>query len=137
MGNDGGSMPHREDLIKEKPKEKKADQTLLAYNKSHICTLSSQNLIKPIVADRAGNLFTKEVVLEALVNKSMPRSYCYIRKVKDVKTLNIITKDPENDKITSDGKSQLNSFIILTSISRWKIKFDSLPNFRNRIRWLP
>lgn len=105
MGNDGGSIPHREDMIKEKPKERKRDQALHAHQKSRICSLSSQNLTKPIVADKIGNMFNKEAVLEALLNKSMPKAYCYIRKMKDVKDLNPTMKKIGCDKIDNDGKN--------------------------------
>ncbi|CAI2376668.1 unnamed protein product [Moneuplotes crassus] len=104
MGNDGGSIPHREDMIREKPKEVKTDQALYAYNKAHMCTLSIQKLQKPIVSDRAGNLFNKEAILEALVNKNVPRAYCYIRKMKDVKTLNVQMRDPKNDRVEPEGE---------------------------------
>ena len=88
MGNDGGSLPHREDLIKEKPKEKKVDKAMHALTKSRLCTLTSQPLRKPLVADKIGNLYNKEAILEALVTKKMSKSYCYIKKLKDVIDIN-------------------------------------------------
>jgi hypothetical protein len=105
MGNDGGSFSHRAEMVKEKPKEKKPDPTIEAHNKSRICSISSQNLTKPIVADRIGNMFNQDVVYEALVNKNMPRAYCYIRKTKDVKILNAVTKQADVDKIDNDGNN--------------------------------
>lgn len=103
MGNDGGSIPHREDMIKEKPKEVKTDQSMYARNKSHMCTLSIQKLQSPLVSDRAGNIFNKEAILEALVNKTVPRAYCYIKKMKDVKTLNATFRDPKVTSVEIEG----------------------------------
>lgn len=122
MGNDGGSIPHREDMIKEKPKEYKADQTLQAQAKSRICCISSQNLTLPLVADRIGNIFNKEVVLKKLVEKSMPKAYCYITKMKDVKELNVITKKPDCKKIDNGGEN-----LIVCPIS--SIEFDGFHKF--------
>ena len=98
MGNDGGSIPHREDLIKEKPKETKFDKKLYAHTKSKLCTLTNQPLSKPIVVERIGNLFNKEAILNALITKKMSKAYCYIRKMKDVKDVNSKTKTSSSDK---------------------------------------
>jgi len=105
MGNDGGSIPHREDMIREKPKEKKVDQALHAHTKSRLCSLSSQNLTLPLVADRIGNIFTKEAILGGLVNKNISKAYCYIRKMKDVKDLNPVMKNPESNRIDNEGNN--------------------------------
>lgn len=103
MGNDGGSIPHREDMVKEKPKEQKNPQALYAYNQAHICTLSVQKLSKPIVSDRAGNLFNKEAIIMALIDKKVPRAYCYIKKIKDVKEIRINMRDPSNNTVEPEG----------------------------------
>jgi hypothetical protein len=122
MGNDGGSFPHREEMVKEKPKEYKADKALQAQAKSRIWTISSQNLTLPLVADRIGNIFNKEVVLKKLVEKSIPKSYCYITKMKDVKELNVSTKKPDCATIDNKGEN-----LIVCPISA--VEFDGYHKF--------
>jgi len=39
-GNDGGSFPHRTEMVKQKPKEIKLDRDKLAKAKANLCTLS-------------------------------------------------------------------------------------------------
>jgi len=43
-GNDGGSFPHRSEMVKLKPKEVKFDKNLQTQAKSTLCTLSKAKL---------------------------------------------------------------------------------------------
>ncbi|KAL8996629.1 MAG: hypothetical protein Q9169_003911 [Polycauliona sp. 2 TL-2023] len=73
MGNDGGSIPTRRELVKEAAKDpnntqvKETQAEKLQYYWSH-CSLSQQNLSPPIVSDSTGNLYNKAAVLETLLN---------------------------------------------------------------------
>lgn len=73
----------------------------MAESRSTRCTLSSEPLRDPIVADRIGNLYNKEIILEKLVEKTMPRGFCYIRKMKDIYEINsdCVKKSTFNDEI--------------------------------------
>lgn len=82
MGNDGGSIPTRTDLIKQKkikPKQNPHQEKKLR------CTLSNTNLSNHIVIDRKGKVYNKEKLFESLLNKSIPEEYKYIKSIKDVK----------------------------------------------------
>jgi len=43
-GNDGGSFPHRTEMVKLKPKEVNLDRNKLAKAKATLCTLSKSKL---------------------------------------------------------------------------------------------
>ncbi|KAI9732563.1 MAG: hypothetical protein M1834_003898 [Cirrosporium novae-zelandiae] len=72
MGNDGGSIPTRRELVKEsarplstsEAKEKKLE--LLAYAWSQ-CSLSHKPLAAPVVSDSSGVLYNKDAVLQFLL----------------------------------------------------------------------
>jgi len=72
MGNDGGSIPTRRELVKEsaKPKTltemKEKQQEHLAHRWSQ-CPLSHTALKKPIVADYAGDLYNKDAIIQFLL----------------------------------------------------------------------
>lgn len=75
MGNDGGSIPTRRELVKEAAKDpnntqvKETQTEKLQYYWSH-CSLSQKPLSPPIVSDSTGNLYNKDAVLENLLNTS-------------------------------------------------------------------
>ncbi|KAL8982086.1 MAG: hypothetical protein Q9205_003296 [Flavoplaca limonia] len=75
MGNDGGSIPTRRELVKEAAKDpnntqvKETQTEKLQYYWSH-CSLSQTALTPPIVSDSTGNLYNKDAVLEDLLNTS-------------------------------------------------------------------
>lgn len=95
MGNDGGSIAKRVDLVKEKPKEIKKDIVSMNKNRSRYCSMSNQKLTKPIVVCKLGYLYNKESVLSALINKQMPSLFNHIKKLKDVKDVKAEIKSQE------------------------------------------
>ncbi|KAL8849674.1 MAG: hypothetical protein Q9221_005364 [Calogaya cf. arnoldii] len=72
MGNDGGSIPTRRELVKEAAKDPNSTQVKetqtekLQYYWSH-CSISQKPLSPPIVSDSTGNLYNKDTVLENLL----------------------------------------------------------------------
>ncbi|KEF58860.1 uncharacterized protein A1O9_03703 [Exophiala aquamarina CBS 119918] len=72
MGNDGGSIPTRRELVKEVARNptatelKDRQQEHLAHRWS-ICPLSNTPLVKPIVSDHAGNLYNKDAIIQFLL----------------------------------------------------------------------
>ena len=77
MGNDGGSIPTRRELVKEAAKDPSTTQVKEIQNEKQEyywahCALSHQPLRPPIVSDSTGNLYNKDAVLEDLLisNKS-------------------------------------------------------------------
>ncbi|CAG8513765.1 38057_t:CDS:2 [Gigaspora margarita] len=93
MGNDGGSIPKRIELVKEKQKEVRPDQNALKVAMWFFCALSKRPLQAPVVACALGKLYNKDAILEYLLNKSAYGDgdvICsHITSIKDVKTLNL------------------------------------------------
>ncbi|TPX39012.1 hypothetical protein SeLEV6574_g07458 [Synchytrium endobioticum] len=93
MGCDGGSIPTRRELVKEKPKQVLPDATILILQQWFHCALSKEPLQAPIVSDGLGRLYNKEAVLSYLVNR---QAYgdgdvicAHITSLKDVTTLTL------------------------------------------------
>jgi len=55
--------------------------------KIQTCSQSSNRLVEPIVACELGNLFNKEELLSALIDKKLNPAFSHIRGLKDIKTL--------------------------------------------------
>jgi len=98
MGCDGGSIPRREELCKMKEKPKKADPNELERIKWTSCALSKEQLKPPIVCCQLGGLFNKEALVKALLDKSLPREFKYIRSLKDVLPVNFAPNPNFNSK---------------------------------------
>ncbi|XP_050680697.1 replication termination factor 2 [Leptidea sinapis] len=94
MGCDGGTIPRRDELVRLKKKPEQKDKDAERSNKWRNCALSQQPLQEPIVACGLGKLYSKSVVLEALLDKeSKPESIGHIKNLKDIKDLKL-TKNP-------------------------------------------
>ncbi|KAL9624374.1 MAG: hypothetical protein Q9160_001336 [Pyrenula sp. 1 TL-2023] len=72
MGNDGGSIPKRVELVKEatrKPTTTEVRETQ-REQQAHLwttCPLSHKPLTRPIVSDSGGNLYNKDAILQYLL----------------------------------------------------------------------
>lgn len=84
MGADGGTIAKRSDTIKQKKKAEKLDLSLVERARWANCALSNTKLVDPIVADRVGNLFNKEALVRALLEKRMPDGFRHVRSLRDV-----------------------------------------------------
>ncbi|KAH7103193.1 DUF602-domain-containing protein [Auriculariales sp. MPI-PUGE-AT-0066] len=93
MGNDGGSIPDRRDLVRSKPKAEQADKNNQLIARWFFCALSKKPLQEPIVSCALGKLYNKDALLEYLLDKSAygdGAEICgHIRSLKDVKTLQL------------------------------------------------
>lgn len=89
MGNDGGSIPRRDELVKTAKKEKRKDSVEADRVHWNLCTLSKEPLQEPIVVDKLGFFMNKEALLKALLLKTMPPELNYIRSIKDVYTVHL------------------------------------------------
>lgn len=72
MGNDGGSIPKRRELVKEAAKAPTAAQIKEARAESqdhawNHCPLSSKPLAAPVVSDCLGTLYNKDSIIEFLL----------------------------------------------------------------------
>jgi len=61
------------------------------------CMISQEALRDPVVACRLGNLYNKEAVISALLNRKMPADLSHIRALKDVKQCLITWKEDEKE----------------------------------------
>ncbi|KAJ2229388.1 Replication termination factor 2 [Coemansia sp. RSA 485] len=93
MGNDGGSIPRRNEMVREKKKDEKIDRKAQIIAMFFSCTLSKQPLQQPIVGDGLGRLYNREAVLEYLLDNSKfgdGNAICaHIKGLKDIKTLRL------------------------------------------------
>lgn len=113
MGCDGGTIPRRDELVRVKKKPEQKDKAAeLAFKWRH-CTIKQLPLQQPIVGCTLGRLYSKESVLEGLLDRStLPESAEHIKTLKDVKNLNL-TPNPafeantaeKGDCYTDGGKS--------------------------------
>ncbi|XP_076755965.1 replication termination factor 2 [Xylocopa sonorina] len=97
MGCDGGTIPRRDELVRVKKKpEQKDKEAELAFKWRH-CTIKQLPLQPPVVGCALGRLYSKESVLEGLLDRStLPESAQHIKTLKDVKNLNL-TANPAFD----------------------------------------
>ncbi|KRX10669.1 hypothetical protein PPERSA_08664 [Pseudocohnilembus persalinus] len=90
MGNDGGYIASRVDLIKNKAKEVHIDNQVKNRDRAQLCKLSKNKLKLPVVMCRLGNLYNYESVIQNLMDKTMPQSFRHIKKLKnDVKQVKL------------------------------------------------
>ncbi|KFL60334.1 uncharacterized protein TERG_00663 [Trichophyton rubrum CBS 118892] len=72
MGNDGGSIPTRRELVKEAARNPNTTQLKEAL-REHLehfwttCPISHKKLLSPVVSDAVGNLYNKDAILQYLL----------------------------------------------------------------------
>ncbi|XP_057334915.1 replication termination factor 2 [Microplitis mediator] len=104
MGCDGGTIPRRDELVrlKKKPEQKDKDSEL-AFRWRH-CTIKQMPLQQPIVSCGLGKLYSKEAVIEGLLDRSiLPETAVHIKSLKDVKTLNLTPNPAYDDNKAEKG----------------------------------
>ena len=72
MGNDGGDIPKRKELVREKKKVEIATSQSIAIGRSRYCNLTKNKLKEPLAICKLGNIYNYECLLEALVKKQLP-----------------------------------------------------------------
>jgi hypothetical protein len=89
MGNDGGSIPTRRELVKNAARnpntsELKATQQEAQSHAWTYCPLSNRPLAAPIVSDCAGTLYNKDAIIEQLLPKDDDVPASIIKEKEDV-----------------------------------------------------
>ncbi|KAH8665873.1 Rtf2 RING-finger-domain-containing protein [Tricladium varicosporioides] len=89
MGNDGGSIPTRRELVKNAARnpntsELKATQQEAQTHAWTYCPLSNRPLTTPIVSDCAGTLYNKDAILEQLLPKDDDVPASIIKEKEDI-----------------------------------------------------
>lgn len=119
MGNDGGSIPTRRELVKEaaralsttQVKEVRAEQQ--AYAWSHD-PLTRKPLARPVVSDAAGFLYNKESIIEFLLKDESDAERAEMDKVmggrvnslKDVMEVKFDIEEGEAEGATGTGRRE-------------------------------
>ncbi|CEF63632.1 Protein RTF2 homolog [Strongyloides ratti] len=91
MGADGGSIPKRCELVKNKKADEKFDKNVKLALKWRICQLTQEKLRKPIVACKYGRLYNKDSILEGIISKTLSKTAItkHIKNMKDIKELKL------------------------------------------------
>lgn len=114
MGNDGGSIPRRREVVKQQKREERKENYEIAKAKARLCALSKEPLRQPIGMCRLGLLYNKEEVIKRLIEKTMPKAFRHIRKLKDIKEIKAEFKKEEEDGaqiiVCPVSKRELNGF---------------------------
>ncbi|KAG0223415.1 hypothetical protein BGW42_005911 [Actinomortierella wolfii] len=111
MGCDGGSIPKRDELVKQKQKQVRMDPNML--NKEHwtMCTLSKRPLAVPIVACGLGRLYNRDAIIEFLLDRSVYGDgdvICsHIKSLKDVVTLKLEPNPAASEKKHSSSPTNV------------------------------
>lgn len=95
MGCDGGTIPRRDELVRLKKKPEQKDKDSERQFRWLHCALTQQRLQQPIVMCGLGRLYSKQNVIEQLLEKDkMPETAKHIKSLKDVKDL-VLSPNPE------------------------------------------
>lgn len=96
MGCDGGTIPKRNELVRQKEKPKQKDKEAETSNLWSYCFLSQELLREPIVVCALGHLYNKTAIIEKLLNKNGEISEKgHIKGLRDVREVKLI-QNPEH-----------------------------------------
>lgn len=105
MGNDGGSIPRRIELVKEKAKDIVLNPDLERAALWLFCALSKLPLEQPIVSDGLGKLYNQDAIIEYLLDPTVygdgDKICSHITSFKDTKKLNLTPNPIFKDKETN------------------------------------
>lgn len=84
MGGDGGSIPRREELVRQRQRPEQRDRNADMAAKWRHCAVSQSKLERPVVACELGRLYSKLALLQFLLDKEKPRepAFAHIRRLK-------------------------------------------------------
>ncbi|CAN6214830.1 unnamed protein product [Urochloa humidicola] len=86
-------------------KPDKADPNEARLSRFTCCALSGEPLAAPAVADRLGNLYNKEALVEALLHKRLPKALSHIRGLRDMIPIHLHAK-PDADSAGEEVRFQ-------------------------------
>lgn len=105
MGCDGGTIPRRDELVRLKKKPEQKDKDAERQFRWKHCNLTQERLQQPIVMCGLGRLYSKQNVIEHLLEGKMPESCTHIKSLKDIKDLNL-TANPAYEEARDDKSAQ-------------------------------
>jgi len=104
MGCDGGTIPRRDELVRVKKKPEQKDKDSERQFRWLHCALTQERLQQPIVICGLGRLYSKQSIIEALLDKeTIPELISHIKSLKDIKTLNLTPNPAYKDDDKSEG----------------------------------
>ncbi|XP_068150249.1 replication termination factor 2 [Drosophila tropicalis] len=91
MGCDGGTIPKRDELVRVKQKPEQKDKDSEREFRWLHCALTQQRLEEPIAMCGLGRLYTKQSLIERLLEreKKMPEASAHVKSLKDIKNLKL------------------------------------------------
>jgi len=108
MGCDGGTIPKRDELVRQKKKAEVKDKNAANMAKWRHCALKHDTLKRPIVVDSHGLLYNKDAILEYLLDRmQFEHGPSYVKKMKDVKELQLT----ENSSFKSNHNDLGNEYL--------------------------
>ncbi|KAF9111102.1 hypothetical protein BGX27_005392 [Mortierella sp. AM989] len=119
MGCDGGSIPKRDELVKQKQKQVKIDQNILNRIHWFSCALSKKPLSAPVVSCGLGKLYNRDAILEFLLDRNAYGDgdlICnHIKSIKDVVTLTLETNpsftEGQSGSLTNHDQEPVSHYI--------------------------
>ena len=109
MGGDGGTITNDRKFVRgiyKSDEDKGKNLTQHQVLRSKLCAQSNQKLCEPIVACEMGNLYNKEAMLTALIDKTLNPTHAHIRGLKDLKTLRFTP----NPTVVADNDEEVPMF---------------------------
>ncbi|XP_037710964.1 replication termination factor 2 [Drosophila subpulchrella] len=104
MGCDGGTIPRRDELVRVKQKPEQKDKDAEREFRWRHCTLTQQSLQEPIAMCGMGRLYSKQSVIERLLEKEpMPETAAHVKSMKDIRQLNPTPNPAFTEEDKSDG----------------------------------
>ncbi|XP_055907281.1 replication termination factor 2 [Eupeodes corollae] len=104
MGCDGGTIPRRDELVRLKKKAEQKDKDAERQFRWLHCALTQQRLQEPIVMCTLGRLYSKQNVIEQLLEKDkMPESSKHIKNMRDIKDLHLTPNPAFKDCNKTEG----------------------------------
>jgi hypothetical protein len=114
MGGDGGVKATQRRFIRGYKNPKDRDETRnirdLQRIRSKLCCLTSKPLTQPVTGCELGNLYNKEDILKALIDKTLNENFSHVRGLKDLKTLKF-TENPAYDNSKENEIQVASKFI--------------------------
>ncbi|USW55602.1 Putative replication termination factor 2, Zinc finger, RING/FYVE/PHD-type [Septoria linicola] len=114
MGNDGGSIPTRRELVKEAAKDKTTAQVKEAQQEQQeyywtTDPISREPLTQPVVSDSSGKLYNKSTILEYLVEGARKEDADAITQgaVKSLKDVVEVKFEVDAEAKREDGKKEV------------------------------
>ncbi|KAI9331803.1 Rtf2 RING-finger-domain-containing protein [Zopfochytrium polystomum] len=120
---DGGSIPKRHELVKQKQKEQRPDKSSLAHSNWKCCALSKAPLRAPLAACRLGRLYNKEKLIEFLLNRKAfgdgEAIAGHVLTMKDVITLNPTPNPAVHGKDSATTSAIVSNFADKVEPCQW------------------